>query len=269
VNDLNLAVAAARAGGAIVAQHFGRRADADLKGRNNPVTEADRASERAIIDVLRQARPDDTIFAEESGLASKHATNRRWIVDPLDGTVNFVHGIPQVSVSIALYAGNEPLVGVVLDVMQGDLFTAAAAQGASLNGAPIRVSETSDAAHAVVSTGFPYDHHDHPVEYVATVAAMLARVNGIRRIGSAALDLAWVAAGRFEAHWEYLLSPWDVAAGTLLVREAGGIVTNAAGIDLVPEDRVILASNTALHETFLGILQSSIPPHLQNAATAP
>jgi len=269
MNDLDLAVAAAQAGGSIVAQHFGRREAADLKGRNNPVTEADRASERAIIEILRRARPADTILAEEGGLATGHETNRRWLVDPLDGTVNFVHEIPQVAVSIALYTGDAPLVGVVLDVMQGDLYTAEAGRGAALNGTAIRVSGTRDPAQAVVSTGFPYDHHEHPAEYVATVGAMLARVNGIRRIGSAALDLAWVAAGRFDAHWEYLLSPWDVAAGTLLVREAGGTVTNAGGIDLVPEDRVILASNPSLHTTFLEILQGSLPPHLQTPASAP
>jgi myo-inositol-1(or 4)-monophosphatase len=113
-----------------------------------------------------------------------------------------------------------------------------------------------------VSTGFPYDHHEHPDDYASTVGAMLAHVNGIRRIGAAALDLAWVAAGRFEAHWEYLLAPWDIAAGTVLVREAGGIVTNDAGDDLIPEDRVVLATNGRLHEPLLDILRGALPPHV-------
>jgi myo-inositol-1(or 4)-monophosphatase len=134
-----------------------------------------------------------------------------------------------------------------------------------LNGAPIHVSAIKDPTHSVVSTGFPYDHHEHPAAYTATVAGMLAQVNGIRRCGSAALDLAWVAAGRYEAHWEYFLAPWDVAAGTLLVREAGGRVTDSRNRDLVPEDPVIVASNGLLHDTYLGIIRATLPPHVAAA----
>ncbi len=264
MDDLTLAIEAARAGGAIVRRYFGRNVAADLKGRNNPVTIADQEAETAIIDLLRRERPNDTIHAEEGGLAAQQG-RRRWLVDPLDGTVNFVHAIPQVAVSIALYDGNDPLAAVVFDVMHDELFTAEAGTGTHLNGEPISVSTVDDPANAVVSTGFPYDHHEHPEAYAATVAAMLATVNGVRRIGSAALDLAWVAAGRFEAHWEYLLSPWDIAAGALLVREAGGRVTNVAGIDLVPEDTTILASNGTLHPAFLDVMAGTLPPHLDPA----
>ena len=266
MDDLALAVRAAQAGAEIVARYFGHGVHVDSKGRNNPVTVADRESEAAIVEMLRQARPDDSILAEEGGLAHDRGRGRRWLVDPLDGTVNFVHAIPQVAVSIALYEGNTPLVAVVVDVLHGELFTARSGGGTQLNGRDVRVSDTDDARRAVVSTGFPYDHHEYPVEYAATVAAMLAEVNGIRRVGAAALDLAWVAAGRFEAQWEYLLAPWDIAAGTLLVREAGGTVTNAAGADLVPEDSVILATNGVLHPALLAVLQSSLPAHLSGVA---
>ncbi|MDH3500788.1 MAG: inositol monophosphatase [Acidimicrobiia bacterium] len=263
MDDLTLAIDAARIGAAIVHRHFGRQVGTDLKGRNNPVTVADTESEAAIVALLQGERPGDTVLAEESGLARDGGAGRRWLVDPLDGTVNFVHGIPQVSVSIALYEDDVPLVGVVLDVMRAELFTAQSGEGAHLDGAPIQVSSIEDLALSVVSTGFPYDHHQHPAEYAATVAAMLAKVNGIRRTGSAALDLAWVAAGRLDAHWEYLLAPWDMAAGTILVREAGGRVTTATGTDLIPEDRHIVASNGIIHDALVSIIEPTLPVHVR------
>jgi myo-inositol-1(or 4)-monophosphatase len=262
MDDLSLAIEAARVGGSVVTRWFGEGIGSDLKRRNDPVTIADRESEAAILALLGRERPDDTIVAEEGGVAADHGAGRRWLIDPLDGTVNFVHGIPQVAVSIALYDGPEPLVGVVLDVMRDELFAAATGRGTTLNGNSIEVSPTRELDRAVVGTGFPYDHHEHPDDYAATVGAMLAHVNGIRRAGAAAIDLAWVAAGRFDAHWEYLLEPWDIAAGTVLVREAGGTVTNEAGDDLVPEDGVVLASNGLLHEPLLDILRSAMPPHI-------
>jgi myo-inositol-1(or 4)-monophosphatase len=267
MNDLDLAVAAAEAGAAVVRRYFGERLEPDLKRRNDPVTVADRESERAIIDLIRLERPDDRILAEESGLdehdrPAAMPASRRWIVDPLDGTVNFVHGIPQVSVSIALYEDDRPLVAVILDVIREEAFTAELGRGAKLNGNPIAVSAATQLADAVVSTGFPYDHHEHASAYTRTVALMLEHVNGVRRLGSAALDLAWVAAGRFEAHWEYSLAPWDIAAGALLVSEAGGVVTNASGDALIPEDHEIIAANAALHAELLQIVRNSRPDHL-------
>ena len=262
MDDLTLAIEAAEAGAAVVRRYFGAGVDRDLKRRNDPVTVADRESEDAILGILRRDRPADTILAEESGLGGGSATGRRWLVDPLDGTVNFVHSIPQVAVSIALFEANEPLVAVVLDAVRGERFTATRNGGAHLDGKPIHVSATEQLRDAVVSTGFPYDHHEHAAAYTATVTRMLEHVNGIRRIGAAALDLAWVAAGRFEAHWEYSLAPWDLAAGLLLVREAGGIVTNAAGRPLVPEDDEVVAANAALHADLLRIVADTRPGHL-------
>ncbi len=264
MDDLELAIAAAEAGGAVVRRYFGTSVPTDSKGRNNPVTVADEESEAAILGLLRSERPADTVFAEETGVTAGDG-GRRWIVDPLDGTVNFVHGIPEISVSIALYDADIPLIGVVLDVVRGDLFTAVKGDGARLNGSTITVSTIDDPTESVISTGFPYDHHDHPEAYAATVAGMLAHVNGIRRCGSAALDLAWVAAGRYEAHWEYFLAPWDVAAGTLLVREAGGRVTDSRGRDLLAGDAVILASNGLLHEAYRSIISATLPPHVAAA----
>ena len=265
MDDLELAISAAQAGAAIVRGYFGESLGSQSKGRNNPVTIADEESEAAILELLGRERPSDTLFAEESGVAGDGDGGRRWIVDPLDGTVNFVHGIPEVSVSIALYEEDAPVVGVVVDVLRNEVFSAMSGRGAHLNGDPIRVSKTSGVNESVISTGFPYDHHEYPEAYTATVAGMLAHVNGIRRCGSAALDLAWVAAGRYEAHWEYFLAPWDIAAGTLLVREAGGRVTDSRGRDLVPEDPMILASNGLLHDTYLAIIGETLPPHVAAA----
>ncbi|GMQ86568.1 MAG: inositol monophosphatase family protein [Acidimicrobiia bacterium] len=261
MTDLELAVAAARAGAAIVVDGFGRAVETEYKGRFDPVTEIDRASEKAIVDIIRAGRGDDAIVAEEGG--GIESGGRHWIIDPLDGTVNFVSTIPHLSVSVALWDGATPLVGVVLDPLRDEEFTAKAGAGAQLNGATIQVSRTDHLERAVVATGFAYDHGDHAAEYTAVLESVLEVVNGIRRFGSAALDLAWVAAGRFDAYWELGVSPWDQAAGILLVREAGGRVTDPFGADSVPGTRLVLASNGVLHQPLADRVAPVVPPRLR------
>ncbi len=259
VHDLEIAVEAARAGGAIVGDAFGHAIDADYKGRFDPVTKVDHASEQVIVSIIGRARPDDDIVAEEAG--GVESSGRHWIIDPLDGTVNFIHGIPQIAVSVALWEGLAPVLGVVYDPLRDEMFTAATGAGAHLNGEQMRVSDTTELERAVVATGFPYDHGDHAEEYAAALAAVLEIVNGIRRFGAAALDLAWVAAGRIDAYWEMGIAPWDQAAGIIAVREAGGRVTDPFGNDSVPWTKLVLASNGALHEALASTVGPLVPAH--------
>lgn len=252
--ELEIALDCAAVAGRIVADGFRAAAGATFKSSAvDPVTEYDRAAEDAIRQLLASHRPDDSILGEEGG-GSDWDTGRVWIVDPLDGTVNFVHGVPQVAVSVALWEDGRPLVGVVRDAIGGEVFSAAAGEGAWLDSEPIRVSPTSDPVRALVGTGFPYDRRERAAELAAVVGRVLAEVQGIRRIGSAALDLCWVAAGRFDAYWEYRLKPWDTAAGELIVSEAGGTVTDLGGARYVPDAPGILATNGPLHARMLEIL---------------
>ncbi|MFQ5555748.1 MAG: inositol monophosphatase family protein [Acidimicrobiia bacterium] len=254
--DLDLAQEAARRAAAIVRDHFGTTTRAELKARFNPVTDADKEAEDAIVELLRRERPDDGILAEEgSGSAS---AGRRWIIDPLDGTVNFVHRIPHLAVSVSLFEDDEPIVAVTLDPFRDEEFTAAAEGGTRLNGDPIHVSGATDLATAVVATGFGYDHDVRADAYATTLGAVLRKVNGLRRMGSAVLDSAWVAAGRYDGYWETGLAPWDTAAGILLVREAGGRVTDEHGSPSRPEGSFVVAANPHLQETLRAIIASSL-----------
>jgi myo-inositol-1(or 4)-monophosphatase len=260
MDDLQVAIDAAKAGGAVVAAGFGRGHTTEYKARFDPVTDIDKASEKAIIGAIKRSRPDDTVLAEETG--GVLLEGRQWIVDPLDGTVNFVHGIPQVSVSVALYDGPRGIVGVVYDPLRDELFAAESGRGATLNGQPLAVSTTSEMHRSVVATGFPYDHDVHADALSVVVREILRHVNGIRRFGSAALDLAWVAAGRFDAYWELGIAPWDGAAGMLLVREAGGRVTDPWGKPSSPSLPLVVASNDTLHEDIRSIIAEFLPQHL-------
>ncbi len=228
MDDLGLAKAAARLGAGIVADWADRLDAAEFKGEVDPVTEADRESEQAIRRLISTRRPDDEIVGEE-GESQPGTSGRRWLVDPLDGTVNFLHGFPQVAVSVALADDRGTAVGVVHDVFRGELFAAERDGGATLDGLPIGVAERSDLGAALVATGFAYDRRERGPEYGRIVGEMLRSVRGIRRGGSAALDLAWVACGRLDGYWETGLGPWDVAAGFLLVTEAGGITSSIDG----------------------------------------
>jgi myo-inositol-1(or 4)-monophosphatase len=260
MNDLELALTAAEEGAEIVRRGFGAHKTAEQKGRLDPVTEIDHASEEAIVKMLTQHRPDDGLLGEEG--SARASTGRRWIIDPLDGTVNFIHGIPQVGVSVALYDGDDPLVGVVVDAMHGDVFAAEKGHGATLNGEPIRVSETTELHRSVVVTGFPYDHDKHAASYATAVGAVLEQVNGIRRLGSAALDFCWVACGRFDGYWEYSLGPWDAAAGVLIAAEAGAVLTDGLGDRYTLDSPHFVAANPSLHAKLQAIVEPVLPAHL-------
>jgi myo-inositol-1(or 4)-monophosphatase len=260
MNDLELARTAATAGADIVRARFGAHQITEQKGRLDPVTDVDRAAEKAIVAILNRHRPDDGLLGEEG--SNRASTGRRWIIDPLDGTVNFIHGIPQVGVSVALYDGLQPLVGVVADALRGEVFSATAGGGAFMNGRSIAVSDVDDLHRAVVVTGFPYDHDDHAASYAVTVGAVLAHVNGIRRLGSAALDFCWVACGRFDGYWEYSLGPWDCAAGVLIAAEAGAVITDAQGGSYSIESRHFVAANPNLQSRLQRIVAPALPPHL-------
>lgn len=262
MDDLHVAMSAVRAGADIVKRFFGASPEAHYKAKFDPVTAVDRAAEAAILEVLDAARPDDEVMAEESG-GSVHA-GRHWIVDPLDGTVNFVHSIPQVSVSVALYDGDDGLVGVVYDPLRDEMFTAIRGGGARLNGHVISTSETAELEKAVVATGFPYNHDIYAESLSVVLREVLAQVNGIRRFGSAALDLAWVAAGRFDAYWELGIAPWDGAAGMILVREAGGTVTDPYGRPSTPTMGLVVSSNGKIHDPLRRIVETWMPSHLVN-----
>lgn len=260
MNDLELALAAADEGARIVRAGFGTHRVVEQKGRLDPVTEVDRASEAAIAALLAAHRPDDGMLGEEG--TARSSTGRRWIVDPLDGTVNFIHGIPHVAVSVGLWDGDEPVVGVVVDVMRGEVFAAARGEGATLDGAPIHVSQVTELPRAVVATGFAYDHDQYADAYLRPVAAVLAEVNGLRRLGSAALDLCWVACGRFDGYWEYSIGPWDAAAGAVVAMEAGATVTDAQGGRVGSDLRQVLAANPDLHPQLLELILPETPRHI-------
>lgn len=260
MDDLHVAISAARAGAEIIKARFGGPQNPRYKGNFDPVTAVDHAAEEAILDVLIQARPDDEIMAEESGGESH--PGRHWIVDPLDGTVNFVHAIPHVSVSVALYDGERGLVGVVYDPLRDELFSAIDGGGARLNGHVISVSDVDDLNKAVVATGFPYDHDIYADSLAVVVREVLRDVNGIRRMGSAALDLAWVAAGRYDGYWELGIAPWDGAAGIILVREAGGTVTDPFGRQTTPSKGLVVSSNGVVHDRLRTIIEAWMPGHL-------
>ncbi len=261
LSDLEVARRAARAGAEVVTSWWGRAAGADLKGPVDPVTAADRESEAAILSTIRRHRPDDEILAEEGG-GEPLGGGRRWIVDPLDGTVNFVHGVPHVAVSVALYDGTRPLLGVVLDVFRGEEFVAAAGGGVALDDGPAQVTACDDLGAALIATGFPYDRREHAADYARVVGTVLAQVQGVRRMGTASLDLAWVAAGRYDGFWEFGLAPWDVAAGLMLIQEAGGIATDHRGAASRPGDLVIVAGNPSIQPALLRLVAGCLPGHL-------
>ena len=264
MTDLEIALSAARAAAAVVRPAFGTAQSVDYKDDDSPVTSVDRMAERALLGALAAECPHDAIVAEESGVSGPDG-GRRWFIDPLDGTVNFLAGIPQVAVSVALYDGPQPLVGVVLDVMTGEEFTAEKGNGTQLNGAPISVSQRGDFEKAVVATGFGYDHREHAVEYTNVLAEVLKHVQGIRRFGSAALDLAWVAAGRFDGFFELVLAPWDIAAGLLLVTEAGGVATDWQGVGAGPGTRTLIATNGLIHDQLSAAVATQLPTRLKDS----
>jgi myo-inositol-1(or 4)-monophosphatase len=258
--DLALAVSAAegaaRAAGALIRYAFKNPRKVDDKGTNDLVTETDRASETLVSRLLHNAFPQCNVAGEEGIAASNIAdAPATWWIDPLDGTTNFVHGIPRFSVSIGCIADNgDFLVGVVYDPMFEECFTAVRGRGAACNGEPIGVSTTMEMSKAIAASGFPADLRQSN-NNTAEWAAFVSRCQGMTRMGSAALDLCYIASGRFDVYWEYGLKPWDVSAGVLIVLEAGGLVTNYAGQPIdVHKREGLLATNGRLHQQAVDIL---------------
>ena len=253
-----VALRAARAAGRI---HLRRLSRIKITRKTNAidlVTEADRESEQTVIRTLNRPFPDYAILAEESGANARHSEHR-WIIDPLDGTTNFAHGFPQFCESIAYERRGRLELAVVYDALKRELFVAARGRGARLNGRPIRVSATPSLDRALLATAFPYDQRERRNFYLTFWEAFMMRTQGVRHTGSAVLDLCYVACGRVEALWEFGLRPWDVAAGALIVTEAGGRVTNLDGSALDLEARKILASNGKLHRAMRATIAKAWP----------
>jgi myo-inositol-1(or 4)-monophosphatase len=252
---LTVAVRAARAAGEIIMQP-GIDIRVEEKEREGLVTELDFASQARIIQIIHQVFPDHAILGEEGDDQAAVDAPHLWVIDPLDGTNNFVHSIPQYSVSIAYAEAGNILAGVVLDPVRDELFSAAQGQGAFLNGKPIRVSERASLTEVMVATGFYYDRDETMERTLDAIRALFRQqIHGIRRFGSAALDLCWIACGRFDAFFEYQLSPWDFAAGALIVREAGGLLEDRKGrpIDLTSSSMV--TANPLLFESFAEVVR--------------
>jgi myo-inositol-1(or 4)-monophosphatase len=227
--------------------------DWQVKGHHDFVTEVDRTAEAMITEALLTAVPDSTVMGEELG-ANAATDGLVWVVDPLDGTTNFLHGYPQYAVSIAAAIDGQLEAGVVVHVPLGTVYRGGRGRGATVDGAPLKVSEIRQPDHALIGTGFPFKHLDLLERYQRQLATVLHQTSGVRRAGSAALDLADVAAGRFDGFWELMLAPWDTAAGILLVREAGGVVTDLEGGDPGLRHAGVVAGNPWLHEWLLGVV---------------
>ncbi|MCG6865097.1 MAG: inositol-1-monophosphatase [Thiogranum sp.] len=261
---LNIAVRAARNAGDIIVRQSTRIDELTItsKERNDYVSEVDRQAENEIMAVIRKAFPDHGILAEESG---QHGSGDEflWIVDPLDGTTNFLHGFPQYAVSIALQHKGRLEQAVIYDPMRQELFTASRGGGAQLDNRRIRVSKQTVLEGALLGTGFPYKDQGHLSAYLEMFKALIVDSAGIRRPGSAALDLAYVAAGRFDGFWEIGLNPWDMAAGVLLVREAGGLVGDLAGGHDFMKNGNIVAAAPKLFPAMLREIRPHLTPELQ------
>jgi myo-inositol-1(or 4)-monophosphatase len=230
------------------------------KGPADFVSTADHRAEKVLREELSKARPGFGLIMEESGVTEGKDPHHRWIVDPLDGTTNFLHGLPHFAISIALQREAEIVAGLVYDPIKDEMFWAEKGGGAFLNDRRLRVSSRRKIEEALVGTGMPYHGHGTPGEFIAQLDAVMGSVAGIRRIGAAALDLAYVAAGRFDAFWEEHLSIWDIAAGILLVREAGGYVTTTDGGDAMLDTGSVLAANDHLHQPMLRLLRKAQRP---------
>ena len=262
LTDRAVAIAAAGAGADVVRAAFGQTVAEEMKGKVDPVSAVDRAAESAVLAVLSEHRPSDDVLAEESG-GIRFATRRRWIVDPLDGTINFLHTIPHVGVSVALWDGGEPLACAVIDVLREEIFSAAIGDGAEMNGSPIRVSHRGRLKECVIGTGFPYDRDVMGAAYASTIGAVLSEVRGVRRMGAAVLDFAWVACGRLDGFWEFYLAPWDVAAGLLLVQEAGGHTADLSTAPASVDSTAFILSNSALGTSLIDLVRQAAPEHVR------
>ena len=253
---LNFAIETARDAGRLVMEKYGRVLKVSKKGDINLVTEADLASEAMIIERIRSYYPKHAILAEESGSAVVAGGDGawKWIIDPLDGTTNFAHGYPCFCVTIALEHNEQIVVGVTYDPTRDELFSAERGQGAALNGKAIRVSDTEQLGDALIVTGFPYDFKSKP-HFARHLTDFLVASRGVRRDGSAAIDMAYVACGRFDGFWEEGLNPWDMAAGVLIVEEAGGQISGYDGSPFSIYRPPMVASNGIIHAQMLSVLK--------------
>lgn len=250
---MNIMVSAARKAGRSLARDFGEveQLQVSVKGPANFVSAADHKAEDIIYRELSKARPGYSFLMEERGKVDGADETHRWIVDPLDGTTNFLHGLPIFAISIGLEREGQLVAGVIYNPISDELFTAEKGKGAFLNDRRLRVAARKSLADALVTTGIPHlGRTGHP-KFLRELEAVIKQVAGVRRTGSAALDLAWTAAGRFDAYWERGISPWDLAAGILLVREAGGLVTDLSGGDEMFEKGQVLAANSTLQKALL------------------
>jgi myo-inositol-1(or 4)-monophosphatase len=250
------AIKAAIEGAAELKAFFGKLDTVSKKGRTDLVTQADLASEAKIIDSLKARYPRHAILAEEGGSTSGEGPIR-WVIDPLDGTTNYAHGLPIFCISIAAEAAGETVVGVVLNPNGEELFTAIRGQGAFLNERPIEASTTAPVSEALLITGFPYEWGDQRAHIMERFERCLLAARGVRRLGAAALDLCYLAAGRADAYWETKLKPWDTAAGVLIAREAGAKVTDFSGNEYRPDTEELLASNGHIHMEMMALLQTA------------
>lgn len=257
---LNVAIEAALDAGKYLKYNIGKVKNIERKRgeETNLVTEIDKQSEALIIKKIHQHYPSHAILGEESG-ASETTSEYRWVIDPLDGTTNYTHGLPIYCVTIGIERNGEVIAGVIYDPNLDEMFTAEKGKGAFLNGKKIRVSTSGSLINSLLVTGFPYNVKENPDRVVEHFVTFLPVAQGIRRLGSAALDLAYVACGRLDGYWEVFLNPWDKAAGIIIVREAGGTVTNFAGNELdVLYNPNILATNGLIHAPMLEIIQQTI-----------
>lgn len=259
---VNIALRAARSAGEKIVRATERmdKVKVDEKGRNDFVTDVDRASEQEIISQLHKAYPDHRILAEESGYVGNPKSDYLWIIDPLDGTTNFIYGIPQYAISIACIYKGRPEHAVVYDPIKQEEFTASRGRGAYLNDRRLRVTGRMNMHGALVATGIPFSKPsiDHMDAYLQCMKALAEQSSGIRRLGVASLDLAYLAAGRFDAFWEMYLKPWDIAAGVLLIKEAGGIISDFQGGDSYMESGHIVCATPKLFKPVLQVVQKHL-----------
>ncbi|AWB67475.1 inositol-1-monophosphatase [Saccharobesus litoralis] len=262
---LTIAVRAARKAGNIIARGF---SELDLvktatKSENDFVTNIDQEAEKAIIETIRQSYPDHSFVGEEGGLQTGKQSDYQWVIDPLDGTTNFIRGIPHFAVSIALHVKGKAEVAVVYDPIKDELFTAVKGKGARLDEYRIRVKDNKDTKGAIYATGFPFKARQYTEVHFNILSSLFETAADFRRCGSAALDLAYVAAGRYDGFWELGLSPWDIAAGELIVREAGGVVTDIAGGHNYLATGHIVAGNPKVTGATLKVIQPHLPASLK------
>ena len=251
---LSTAIEAVVRAGDVQLTKFGRGVRVDKKSAIDLVTEVDLEIERAFRLLIAERFPDHDVLAEEFGAAGARGARHRWVFDPIDGTTNFAHGVPIFCASLALEIDGQAVIGAVYDPNRKELFTAEAGQGSWLNGERLAVSRNASVIESMLVTGFPYTVHDEADQFLAVFGKVLKHARAVRRLGSAAIDICWVAAGRMDGFWEASLKPWDTRAAALILEEAGGQVTGMDGTRWIPEDGHIMATNGRIHQELLRII---------------